>query len=122
MRIEKSNKSRFWAVVVVVSWLLIFSLAKDLRKVRSGFERIDESVNRLKLEEEKNRELKEKMRQVDSDYFKEKIMRDKLNLQKNGEIVVVLDNDLITHDSGLVAEKNGEEKQENWQKWWFLIK
>lgn len=119
---ENNRSNKFRAVFVVVAWILIVSLTKDLRKVNSGFKRIDESVNRLKIEEQKNVELKGKLREINSDYYREKIVRDKLNLQKDGEVIVVLNDDLISFVDNEEKEVKKVDNLENWEKWLAIVK
>lgn len=64
-----------------------------------------------------NEELKTKLNQVEDPEYIERQAREKLNLQREGEIVVVLPKDLG-------EEKVTEEKPEelaNWEKWWKLF-
>lgn len=99
--------------------MLIFSLAKDLLQVKRGFGRIEEAKSRLAEEEVKNQMLKDKLGVVMTDEYREKIIREQLNMQKVGEVVAVLPKgDLQTSKGDKVEEKTAE----NWQKWWTLIK
>lgn len=107
------------AIILVIAWMLIFSLAKDLLQVKRGFGRIEEAKSRLAEEEVKNQMLKDKLGVVMTDEYREKIIREQLNMQKVGEVVAVLPKgDLQTSKGDKVEEKTAE----NWQKWWTLIK
>ncbi len=104
---------------MVVAWFLIVSLVKDLWQVKKGFVRIEESKQRLAEAETKNLELKEKLSVVSTDEYREKIMREQLNMQKVGEVVAVLPK---TSTSKIEeTNKQGSETQ-NWKKWWSLLK
>jgi cell division protein FtsB len=118
---NKSNNKKGWskAIILIIAWMLIFSLAKDLTQVRKGFTRIDEAKVRLAQEEAKNQMLKDKLETVMTEEYKEKIIREQLNMQKVGEVVAVLPK------GNLMINKNGETEEieaENWQKWWSLLK
>ncbi|HSV95243.1 MAG TPA: hypothetical protein VLH94_04735 [Spirochaetia bacterium] len=116
---KEHKKDWIKAIILVVAWILIFSLAKDLWQIKKGYSRIEESKVRLAEEEAKNQMLKDKLSTVMTEEFKEKIIREQLNMQKVGEVVAVLPkgNLLGTNEAKI------EEKQvDNWQKWWALLK
>ena len=114
----KDKKSWIRLAFLVLIWLLIWSLFNDFSKVRKGFLRVDESQNRLTQVQEENLELKRKMMAVQTEYYKEKLMRDKLNLQLPGETVVVLPEKDVEVVSG---EAEGE-TEENWEKWLKIVR
>lgn len=118
-RPKHQNKWLKLAFLVVI-WLAIWSLAKDLAKVRKGFERVEEARVRLGKAQEKNRDLKQKMAAVETDYFKEKVIRDKLNMQLPGEIVVVLPEEIKAFND--IDEGVEQKEKSNWEKWWRVIK
>jgi len=107
------------AIILVIAWMLIFSLAKDLLQVKRGFARIEEAKNRLAQEEVKNQMLKDKLGVVMTEEYKEKIIREQLNMQKVGEVVAVLPKGDLQISKG---DKVEEKTAENWQKWWALLK
>ena len=106
------------AVALVIAWLIIISLARDVWRIRKGFGRITESEKRLEAEETRNLELKQKMELVQTGEFREKLIREKLNMQKEGEVVVIMPN----KDLGEVKALGPQEALvSNWNKWWNLI-
>jgi hypothetical protein len=106
-------------IILVIAWILIFSLAKDLWQLKKGYVRIDETKSRLIEEENKNKMLKDKLETVMTDQYKEKIIREQLNMQKVGEVVAVL-----PKGEYMTTKENekGEDMTENWEKWWSLLK
>ena len=106
-------------IILIIAWMLIFSLAKDLWQLKKGYARIEEAKVRLIEEEAKNQMLKDKLELVMTDEYKEKIIREQLNMQKIGEVVAVLPKgDLLS-----TKEATEEEIQiKNWKKWWLLLK
>ena len=123
MKEINTKRGWVWLVMIVLCWMLIFSLAKDFNKVKQGFRRIDEATLKLKAEEEKNLSLKKKMVYAQSDYYKEKVVRDKLNLQKPGEIVVVLPGagGLGTKEDSIDTENIAKSDLRNWEKWLKVV-
>ncbi len=116
-----NNDKKGWikGIILIIAWVLIFSLAKDLWQLKKGYVRIDEVKKRLVEEENINKMLKDKLEMVMTDEYKERIIREQLNMQKVGEVVAVLPKDSslkneITHDE--------ESTMENWEKWWILLK
>ena len=123
MKEHKYKESRFLLVLLVFCWLLIVSLAKDFGRVSAGFERIDKANRKLSVEQEKNTELKKKMTYAQSEYYKEKIVREKLNMQRPGEMMVVLPETIVVPGDGeMTAEEKVQKNQNNWQKWWNLVR
>lgn len=81
-----------------------------------GFNRITEANKRLEAEKVKNAALKVKLELVMTEDYKEKIIREKLNMQKEGEVLAVM------------PEKELRQAAEEkvlfvpiWKKWWNLI-
>ena len=69
-----------------------------------------------------NKELKEKLEYVDSDEFVEKEARNKLNMSKENEVIVVLPVDKLSQLSQNVNKnKETDEDLANYQQWWHLF-
>lgn len=120
-RSEKGGRVEWYKLLaLVIGWLLIFSLAKDVLHIREGFNRIKEANQRLEAEKSKNETLKNKLDLILTDEYKERIIREKLNMQKEGEVVVVMPKNQDRKEA-LEATDEAETKA-NWEKWWALIK
>lgn len=120
-RKRKIEGKKGWikAVFLVVVWMLIFSLARDLWQIKRGFARIEEAKSRLVQEEVKNKMLKDKLEVVMTEEYREKVIREQLNMQKVGEVVAVLPKSNIQLNNEVQKE---EKTVENWEKWWALLK
>jgi len=116
---KKDKKDWIKGIILIVAWILIFSLAKDLWQLKKGYLRINETKIRLLEEENKNIMLKDKLEMVMTDQYKERIIREQLNMQKVGEVVAVLPKGeyMFTKE-----DENTEDSAENWEKWWSLLK
>ncbi len=116
---HKDKKDWIRGIILVIAWILIISLAKDLWQVKRGFSRIEEAKSRLIIEEEKNQMLKDKLEMVMTEEYKEKIIREQLNMQKIDEVVAVLPkgNMLGTKEAG-----EEQKEEENWEKWWAIVR
>ncbi|EKD52953.1 MAG: hypothetical protein ACD_61C00190G0011 [uncultured bacterium] len=115
---NRFERGWYQAVILAIAWLLILSLARDVWQMRKGFSRITEAGKRLSAEEARNLALKNKMSLVLTDDFKEKLIREKLNMQKEGEILIVMPEE-YTAQKATSGEK--EDQVPNWEKWWLLI-
>lgn len=65
---------------------------------------------------ERKAELEKQALEVESPEYIEEVAREKLNLQKEGEVVVVLPKDLQ-----VLASEDAVPEVPNWQKWWNLF-
>jgi cell division protein FtsB len=124
MQVVKRNNVKKYEIgwlkvaILVIAWLVIISLARDVWQIRTGFGRITESEKRLSAEEEKNISLKQKFELVKTDSYREKLVREKLNMQKEGEVIVVM-----PKSNNFKASETESEvvPEHNWEKWWSLI-
>ena len=115
---KEPKKGWYRAIILVIAWLLIISLARDVWQINKGFNRIYEADRRLTTEEAKNAALKNKMRLVLTKDYQEKLIREKLNMQKEGEILIVMPERRSVQD-GTVDED--VTLIPNWGKWWKLV-
>lgn len=110
---EESKKHWMKGVFLVFLWLLIISMVRDFWQTKRGFTRIDETERRLQLTRLKNVELVEKLRIVSTEDYKDRLVREKLNMQRDGEIVVIMPSS-GTKTMGLDLKVK---ELKNWQKW-----
>ena len=86
-----------------------------ITKSKSTVDEAGERVN--KLENEK-KELEARLSEVSSEYYIEKQIRDKLNLTKEGEIMVILPpEDVLRKLAPKEEEKEAVLPDPNWRKW-----
>jgi cell division protein FtsB len=118
---SRLKKNGFWGkLMFLVGCLLLWSLVKGFFEFRVAYKRIDEAKEVLNLEEVKNQDLKHKLEEVQKEEYLEKVIRNELNMQKEGETIVVLpDNDKLQITN---YKLQIEKKKENWEKWLDLIK
>lgn len=124
MQVANNNKGNgfekgvFKTIFLILAWLIIISLAKDALNIRKGFDRVKEAQARLAEEEHKNGELTKKYDMVRTDEYREKLIREQLNMQKEGEVIAVLPK----KGGGLSVPKNDVSKEVPiWKKWLNLI-
>src|SRR5258705_7214202 len=116
--VGKRGNGWFKAVFLVLAWLLIVSLVRDVWEIRGGFGRVKDSEQRLASEEKKNEDLKKKYSLVQTEEYRERLIREKLNMQKEGEVLVVLPG---KEEGVLEPNELPEMEIENWQKWFKIL-
>ncbi len=113
--------AKLWqGLAILVGLYMCVALGRSLWQLYRAGGRVEEArqeLGNLKLE---NEQLQIKLVEVETDGFVEGQARDKLNLQRTGEIVVVLPQ---------MKEREGEDQGTeelrdvpNWQKWAGLFK
>jgi cell division protein FtsB len=110
--------------LILIIIYLVVSFIRDsleLSKVGKRFERAKNEVEELRKE---NKELSEKKRWVESEDFVEEQLRNKLNMVKEGEAMVILPED-TSGEVGIKSELKGSgqglEEKGTWGKWMELF-
>jgi len=102
--------------------LTLFSITKQTYNKNEVQEEIDKLMIKAKQIEKENIEIKDKIAYLESNDFREKEAKDKLNLQKPGENVVVIKPGIIkeTQTNDFQENINYPEKKiiQNRIKWW----
>lgn len=108
--------------LILLSFLLIISLARNIIRINRAGKKIDEAQVRVEELKKENEELKGKIESLKSEEYKEKQLRDKLGLAKEGEIVVVLPDEEVLRK---LAPKRVIEEDvlpaPNWKRWYKLF-
>lgn len=110
-----------WVLIVFIIVVLGLKTFKDVTKLLAAFEKIQEVKQEILRLEKENKEMISKKDYFLSEQFIEEEARNKLNMAKPGEIIVILPPDF---------QKELEHKKENflensslpnWKKWWQLF-
>ncbi len=105
---------------IVVCIAIFYSLGKQITDSLQAGSRVDAEVEKLTQLQKKNEELKNRLSEVNSLPFLEAQARNKFNMARNGETVVVIPQEEI--DKILGAQKQVIlEKIPNWQGWLRLF-
>lgn len=106
-------------IIIVVGVGLIVTLSRDILRLLGADDRIRQA--QLEVEElaQSNLELKELKEYYQSEAFIEEHARNKLNLAREGETIVILPPNV----EELVGFKEEKEPLQipNWKKWWQLF-
>jgi cell division protein FtsB len=108
------------SAVVLILGLIVFGLGRQIVLALQAGQRLDRAAEEVNNLQQDNRVLKEKLSQTQKYNFIEQMARDKLNLVKPGETVVIIPEKAI--DKVLSAQIKVEEvKLPNWQGWLKLF-
>ena len=123
MSINKTLSFVFFSLSIV----LIINLGRDIFRLIKSEERVARGEEKLGEIEQENSDLKKTKEYYKSDQFLEEQIRNKLQMAKPGEKVLILPEELqegtgVGEESsfGEMAEDKGE--LANWQKWLELFK
>lgn len=115
---NRISKLMLWVLFV----LLIISIGRTISKMKSINQRIEDDQKEAQKLEEINSSLRKQLEEVDSDFYVEKQIRDKLGYSKEGEVVLILppDEELLKIVP-MAPEKEDVKIDPNWQKWLHLF-
>ena len=111
-------------LITLFLFLLIIRMLKDIWQLQKAGERVKATADKLAKVIKENAKLKEKEKYYQSEEFQEEQIRDKLQLAKPGEMVVILPEQYQqTSESteSTIFQDNTQEPQSNWQKWLKLF-
>lgn len=109
---------------LILVFLLIIGFSKDIWQLLHADERIKKAEEKLIKLKEENQKLQGKLDYYQKDEFLEEQIRNKLQMAKPGEVIVVLPEDLNqeTTEEAKISSKIKETKElANWQKWFRLF-
>lgn len=103
-------------VLIIVASFILLGLGRQIADAVQAGKRLDTKADEVNKLQQQNQELKKKLTQVSSSDYVEQIAREKLNMAKPGETVVVVPDNAISH---ILASQNPptEAKLANWQGW-----
>lgn len=111
-------------IILILSLLFIISLLKNSWRLFHADERLKTARKKLVELKKENQTLQEKFQFYQSDQFIESQIRDKLQMAKPGETIIILPENLSRESSKSGSERNQTTDKElsNWQKWLKVLK
>ena len=105
--------------ILIIGIGLIINLSRDILRLLKAGERIEQTQLRAEELEKENLQLQEMKEYYQSEEFIEEQARNKLNLSREGETIVILPPNV----EELVGWQEEERPQElpNWQRWLKLF-
>ena len=109
-------------VLLLISALFVLSFARNIARINRATSKIEEAQENVEKLKQDNRKLKERLESVKTQEYREKQLRDKLGLAKEGEVVVVLPDEEILRKLAPSYEEEEETLPDpNWKKWLKLF-
>ena len=105
----------------VFGLILIFNLVREIMRFSKSGERLKQAQEQVEQLKVKNWQLKQEKQYRESDDFAEKEIRDKLMMAKEGELVVVLPQEIIQKIASSSASEEGKVELPAWRQWWSLF-
>lgn len=128
---EKTNLSArifsgiFFLAGLTVLILIGISLGKEAYRKRQIQKEIDGLQTQISQMGQENSDMENLIGYLSSTDFQEKEAREKLNLQKGDEKMIVLRKDVVQPDNIEEKTENAvvapEDTSPNWQKWWKIF-
>ncbi|MDD3102320.1 MAG: septum formation initiator family protein [Patescibacteria group bacterium] len=112
-----ASRSLFYLLILV----LIFSLITAIQEINQQI-KLKKELSKLEAQnsllEKENKEAIDKIEKMQTDYFQEKVAREKLGLQKPGEqVVVITSQNTQTDQTAKSINKSFNEKISNLKNW-----
>lgn len=107
-------------LISLITFFIIIGLFNQISSALTSSSRLDEAVDEVSKLQDQNRMLKERLSKVQEYRFMEEIARDKLQMAKPGETVVIISEEKI---QDLLQAQNpvAPIKLPNWQVWLRLF-
>ena len=112
---KKINLKAILVILFVV--YLVFSLIKSWVKLRERMGIVREMKMSVVEEQKKQEDLRRELAQAESDKYIEKQARDKLNMAKEGELIILLPSQALTPS----ITPTQTDSASNWYKWMRLF-
>ena len=104
--------------------MVVVGLSRSMWGLMHARERVVEAENRVRDLEQENRELAEEYLYQTSEEYLEMQVRDKLNMAKPGEVVVVMpemEEDASNQKPVTREDGNSDEEKVNWERWMAIF-
>ncbi len=110
-------KSIVILLIIVLSGGLFLGLGKQISTALQAGQRLEKQALEVNKLQEDNFKLKKQLAEVQTYGFWEKQARDKLNLTKPGETVVIIPHDSVEKVLGVYNTQIERIEIPNWEKW-----
>lgn len=114
-KIGKMIKKATVSFIIIVVLVIAYNLINQIIEATKSGERLSQAADAVYKLEVKNKNLKQKLAEIQSPQSLEEIARDKLGLSKKGETVVVIPEDKLKLVLG--ASQSAQIRLPNWLGW-----
>ncbi|MBI2039620.1 septum formation initiator family protein [Candidatus Microgenomates bacterium] len=106
-------------IAILIMFLIGYNLINQISDALKSSERLSQEADNLAQLQAQNRQLKEKLSQIQSEEFIEEQARNKLGLAKAGETVVIIPEEKLKEVLG--TSESAQIRLPNWLGWWRLF-
>ena len=99
---------------------MVLGVSKQIVEAIKASSRLDKATDSFSRLQEENRQLKKRLSEVEKDDLVEAQARNKLNMSKEGDIVVMIDQGELDKQIKEIKKESPPEFP-NWQKWLKLL-
>jgi cell division protein FtsB len=123
-RVKENKRGGSWLKLLALGMgiYLSWTLGKGVLELKLAYRRIDEARQILAMEQSRGEDLKRKWADIQTPEYLEKVARNDLNMQKEGETVVVIQKTSGEARSRSAGQKLESVDEPNWQKWLNLLR
>lgn len=107
-------------IFILITGFVLFSLGKQIIFALNAGDRLDSAVEEVSNLQKENKELQKQLELVQSVDFLEEVARNKLNLTKPNETIIIIPQEEISKILS-TERKVKEPKLANWQGWLKLF-
>ncbi|MDO8515432.1 MAG: septum formation initiator family protein [bacterium] len=111
------NNPLFRYLLIIIGLILIINTVKAIGDAWQAGVRVDKRGEKIVFLEKENQKIKQKISEVESPEYLEQIARNKLNLTKPGEEIIILPKDIFATNSANLKI----DSRSNLEKWRDLI-
>ncbi len=115
------RKKLITLVILVIGVSLIVNLTRDILRLLKAGEQVERAQKTVEGLEKEHQELVEKKEYFESEEFIEEEARNKLNLSREEETIVILPPNVEEMSQWMKQEGGEEEELPNWKRWWRLF-
>jgi hypothetical protein len=109
-------------LISALAILLILSLQESKKKALIDGKNLEQNQENIALREEKVAEIEKLYEQSKNDLYKEKILRNELIKNKQGEILIQIpETEFKQNTTEEAALDKTDNKLQNWNAWWQLL-
>jgi cell division protein FtsB len=107
--------------ILIIGVSLIVNLSRDIFRLLKAGDQVRKAEEKLEEQEKEHQELVEKESYFQSPEFIEEEARNKLNMAREEETIVILPPNVEEMSQWMKQEGKKEEDLPNWQRWWKLF-
>lgn len=108
------------AIIIIVGLLVLLGLGRQINDAIQISYRLDRATDEIVVIQDQNAKLNKKLEEVRKYTSVEETARNKLNMSRSNETVVVIPDESIDQILGL-NKKVEEIRLPNWEGWWKLF-